>query len=173
MEPRTQAIATRVRAITLIAFAATALAGCTSFDRVQRLGDALHEQPVLTVRDGVISVAPEPITFYPSQAKGPIVWRLPDGYTFPADGIVILGQVVDAQGRSVPPTTQALKDPGLRVQPAGRAAFSCRLNESNRREFACEAVKGRISRGVYRYAIHVLDKDGKRIESDPNVFAMD
>ncbi|MCW5635406.1 MAG: hypothetical protein KIT17_18860 [Rubrivivax sp.] len=164
--------AVRTALAAFAAVAAATLAGCAT-DRVQRLGDALHARPVLTVRQGVISVSPEPVTVYLSTAKDPIVWRLPGGFSFPADGITILGQVVDAQGRGVPPNERALKDPGLRVQPEGRTAFACRLNESNRQEFACEPVKGRAAVGVYRYAIRVIDKDGKRIEWDPNIFAMD
>ena len=157
-----------------MAAAAALLAGCSSHHHhMHRLGDALHSRPLVTVRQGIISVAPEPIVFSIKEQRGPIVWNAPAGFTFPGNGIEILGQVVDREKRPVPPDVRVLKDPTLSVDPQGKRAFDCRANEKNREEFSCQPVAGVVQRGVYRYVIRLLDKDNKVLDSDPSIFPME
>jgi hypothetical protein len=170
--------------------AAAALGACSHHPHGPsgRMADALHANPLLTVRGpGLISVAPEPIVLSLKQQKEPIVWRAPAGFTFPSkdnrdakdpknqkDGIEILGLLVDSQGRPVPPGPEALKESGLAVQAEGSRAFSCKIANQERTAFACSVNTDLVVKsGVYRYAIRLLDKDGKLIEWDPNIFGMD
>lgn len=159
-----------------VALAATVLlGGCAMHphDHAQRLGDWLHERPLITVKGGIISVAPEPIVVYRGKSAGPIVWRLPKGYTFPDDGIEIKGRVIGRDNQAVLPNQAALKDPGLGIDPKPMRAFDCSVNSNDRQEFSCRPAPGITELGVYRYVIRVL-KDGKeRIEWDPHIFSMD
>ncbi len=129
--------------------------------------DALHTQPLLTVREGIISVAPEPIVVSISELRKknqPIVWRLPAGYRFQKLGIEVLGVL--------PPTLEALKNTTLVPNPVGKAALECQAVEKDEQAFACRFTE-RAVKGVYRYAIRVIDPAGKPIDWDPSVFAMD
>lgn len=137
------------------------------------LADALHTRPLLTVRFGTISVSPEPIVVSLRDLKEPIVWRLPEGHRFPAEGgIEFLGIVVGAGGKPVPPSQESLKDPSPRLDRQGRQALECRVQGDDRREFACRFT-ARAMPGVYRYVIRVIDKAGRTLEWDPSMFAMD
>lgn len=163
--------------------AAAALGACSHHPHRldDRRADVLHSNPLLTVRGpGLISVAPEPIVLYLKELKAPIVWRLPAGFTFPVrsekggrDGIEILGLVIDGQGRAVPPGPEALKETGLGLAREEARAFKCEPANKEQTEFACVVEPTLVKKGVYRYAIRVLDKDGKLIEWDPNIFGME
>jgi hypothetical protein len=167
----------------LALLAAAALTACSHHSQriSDRMAEALHANPVLTVRGpGLISVAPEPIVLNLKAQKEPIVWRVPSGYTFPVkdgkegrDGIEILGLLVDSQGRPVPPGPDALKESGLALLREESRAFNCAPANKERTEFACAVNSSLVKKGVYRYAIRLLDKDGKLIEWDPNIFGME
>lgn len=157
--------------------AAVVLTGCAMHghhgDRGGPRADRLHAFPMLTVRHGVISVAPDPIVIKRSEDKGPLTFLAPAGYTFPAkDGIEFLGIVTDRQGNPVLPDPRELKNSGFELQVEARNAFSCRASDS-RREFICDIVPERLKKGIYRYAMRLQDSSGKLIESDPSVFSME
>lgn len=152
---------------------AALLAGCASHEHyMQRLTERLHSKPLLTVRSGVLSVAPDPIVFKFREPNAAISWQAPAGFTFPADGIEVLGIVVDGEGRPIPPSPPALKAPNLRTQAGGKEAFRCESVDKGR-EFTCRPVAGAIRQGVYRYAMRLVDRDQKRIEGDPYVFGIE
>ena len=76
----------------LIALAGLALllGGCASHHHGPMRG---AERPVVEVAaDGVKAVRPDPLRFRQGQGAAVIIWRLgADGYSFPANGIVIDG----------------------------------------------------------------------------------
>lgn len=143
-------------------------------DPAQHLGDRLHQRPLITVKAGIVSVSPEPVVFQRSQSKGEIVWRLPAGYSFPDNGIEIKGLLVNKDRLAVKPDQYALMAPGLDVDASGKRAFDCQVNKTDQQEFKCEAAAAGYRIGVYRYMIRVVDDSTKRrIEWDPNIFAID
>ncbi len=153
---------------------AAVLAGCSVHQHHTRdFADQLHSRPVLTVRHGVISVAPDPIVIKKSELKGPITFLAPEGYTFPAtNGIEFLGLVTDRQGNPVAPDPRELKNSAFELQTEAKNAFNCRASE-DRRQFVCDVVAERLKKGIYRYAMRLQDSSGKPIESDPSVFSME
>ena len=129
----------------VVALAAALMAGCASHDHHLRIGDRLHSTPLLTVRLGIVSVAPEPIVLDLSDPKAMIAWQAPAGFTFPANGIEILGLVVDSKGNPIAPDPKELKAPNLGVQGGGSSeAFRCKSAE---KEFTCAPVAGVVRRG--------------------------
>jgi hypothetical protein len=169
----------------LMLVAAAALGACSHDSKriSEAAAEALHANPVLTVRgSGLISVAPEPIVLRLAEQKEPIVWRLPSGFTFQVkgrkvdkeekeerDGIEILGLVVDSQGRPVAPGPDALKESGLDLKADEARAFRCAPANAERTAFACQVDQRLVKKGIYRYAIRLRDKSGKRIEWDPTI----
>lgn len=147
------------------------LAGCASHDQVlPRMADRLHSKPLITVRLGIVSVAPEPIVVDLRDEKASISWQAPVGHTFRGKGIEILGIMADAEGRPIPPDPEQLKKPNVRTLPEGqRSAFDCKVSAT---EVVCAPVAGVVRRGVYRYAIRLLDKDQKPVDGDPYIIPM-
>lgn len=160
------------KTVTAVVLTAAVLAGCSTHRHpTQQFADQLHSQPLLTVRHGVISVAPDPIVIKRSELKGPITFLAPEGYTFPPNGIEFLGLVVNRNNQPIDPDPMELKRSAFDVNAEGRKAFDCRFDDKNPREIACHATAA-LRKGVYRYAMR-LQKGQERIEGDPHVFAMD
>jgi len=159
--------------------AAAALAACSHHPHgvTDQQANQLHTNPVLTVRGpGFISVAPEPIVVSIKELRNrgtPIVWRLPEGFRFVAEGgIEIVGVVVDGQGNPIKPDPKVSKDPNPRISREGRGAFTCQINDKDRGEFSCRFSERAVP-GIYRYNIRAMDSTGRLVESDPYVFGME
>ena len=109
-------------------------------------GEAMHVNPLVSVKGGVVSVSPDPLVFLKGEKDVRITWRLgAQGLSFPENGIVIEGpkqdEIVDCK-------------PG-----EGGRDFSC-LNRHSRP-------------GTYKYTIRVL-QDGKALKPlDPNIMNLD
>ncbi|MBL8323466.1 MAG: hypothetical protein JNJ89_00755 [Rubrivivax sp.] len=170
-----------MKKLVLALTAAAALGACSQLARERvsdQLANELHTNPVLTVRSGFISVAPEPIVVSMKElGRGPnakpMTWRLPAGHRFAAEnGIEILGVVVDGQGNPVKPDPKVFKDPNPRISREGRAALSCQINDKDRSEFSCRFTDKAVV-GIYRYNIRAVDPSGKPVESDPSIFGME
>lgn len=152
------------------------LAGCGHHGRMGHHGGmpgtaAQHFNPVVSVRDGQISVSPDPLVFAKGE-RGPIVWRLPPGLQFAEKG----GVTIDGE---VPLAGADRKSKATEWQ--GRAKFfsgqllpqeeivGCRLVTA--REFSCDNRNTRA--GVYRYTLRVIDDKGVSIVWDPTVMNND
>lgn len=152
------------------------LAGCSHHGPMGHHGGmpgtaAQHFNPVVSARDGQVSVSPDPLVFAKGE-RGPIVWRLPSGLQFAEkDGVTIDGEVplggadkkaraADWQGR--------VKFYNGRLQPQEEIVGCKRLSA---REFSCENRNTRA--GVYRYTLRLIDDKGNTIVWDPTVMNND
>ncbi len=74
---------------------ALALSGCTTLKWVPRLEE--RRTPQVTVSDGRIVVTPEILFYFPDERDFDILFQLPreSGLTFPENGIVIEGELID------------------------------------------------------------------------------
>ncbi len=149
--------------------AAAVMAGCAQHhrpDHGQRFDSVIHERPLVTVKSGVISVSPEPLVFLKAQRDVRIQWELPRGLTFPDNGIVIEGQVMDPTKRGEPlsPSAQAHKVVGP-INREQQEIVDCKRGE-DRQTFSC--LNRHTKPGVFRYTIRAI-VDGKVVESDPTL----
>lgn len=164
-----------IRTTVLAVAAAAVLGGCSMHHAAHHdRTDGLHHRPLITVRAGTISIAPEPVVLLRGRDQGRIVWSAPPGYTFADDGIEIKGRVIDRAGAPVRPNHLALAQPGLGLDPGAAKAFACELERKERRSFSCTVRDPAAPpAGVYRYHIRLRAADGSRLDWDPSIFAMD
>lgn len=145
---------TTVTRLGLAALLSLVLASCSIFERPPP-----PTNPVVSVKDGKISVAPDPLRFRVAQGRVDIVWRLaPDsGATFPDDGITIDGQV--------PSSSAETQRQATKPDPRQTEIVDCRRRSPT--EFGC--VNRNTKPGVYKYTIRVVTKDGKLPPFDPHI----
>lgn len=160
--------------------AVLAMSGCAMHphDRAGHLGDRLHDRPIVTVRGGLLSVAPEPVVFSMGEfrkrepAQRVLVWELPAGYRFnPDGGIQFKGMVPAAKPGSNQTTIMGSTD--ARLEPASDA-FRCEAVRENPRAFRCAVNVDQLQlRRAYRYWIRVITDKGDRIEWDPHAIPIE
>lgn len=160
--------------------AALVLSGCAMHphDRAGHLGDRLHERPIVTVKGGLLSVAPEPMVFSVSDfrkrdaTQRVLVWELPAGYRFnPKGGIDFKGVVPAAKAganqAAVMGSTEA------RLEPAAEV-FRCGPVSDNPRAYRCAVDVEKLQvRRAYRYMIRVLNDRNEAIEWDPHAIPIE
>lgn len=167
-----------VRTLATLAAGALLMAGCATHDHgarhAQQLERLLHSRPLVTVRYGVISIAPEPIVIHLKEVKGPLVFQLPEGYRFPAKapGIEFLGVIIGENGQPQKPSQDLVKEPRPRLNVEARRHFLCTTDDKTYREVSCQVTSSVLRNAVYRYTIRVEGPNGT-ITWDPNVFSMD
>jgi hypothetical protein len=116
------------------------------------------ERPVVEVAaDGVKAVRPDPLRFRQGQGAAVIIWRLgADGYSFPANGIVIDGELDRPRGK-------------LRSRDQNEI-IDCKPL-ANGRQFQCIYRNSRP--GAFKYTVNVL-RDGKALPPfDPEITNME
>ena len=155
-----------IKQLALALVAAAVLAGCAGHRHHHAGGDgprSMHFNPMVSVKGGVVSIAPEPLVFLRSEKNVDITWRLPPGLSFPENGIVIEGRVIEPpKGATTATARQGLDSRQEEIvcpkQPGGQT-FTC---------------KNRNSRpGIYKYTIRVL-QDGKPLPAyDPSIMNLD
>ena len=84
-------------------------------------------EPMVRISDGNISVDQDVLRFRKDQTNVTITWRVPEGYSFPANGVVF-------------------------ERAAAQEIVECQRGKSPR-EFTCRNLHSRP--GVYRYGINV------------------
>lgn len=148
---------TTVTRLGLAALLSLVLASCSIFERPPP-----PSNPVVSVKDGKISVAPDPLRFKVVQGPVDIVWRLaPDsGATFPDDGITI-------DGRLPFPPAEAQRMMGQATKPDPRQTEIVDCRRRSATEFSCR--NRNTTPGVYKYTIRVVTKDGKLPPFDPHI----
>jgi hypothetical protein len=114
-----------------------------------------------------VAVTPDPLYFRKDQTNVRIVWRLPEGLglTFPANGIVIEGEVTNK-----PPNNEKARQGAvaqtLFVAKEQNEIVDCRAAEGGL-EFSC--LYRHTRPGVFKYTIRVL-VDGKPLDPlDPTL----
>ncbi|MBI5716166.1 MAG: hypothetical protein HZC37_00570 [Burkholderiales bacterium] len=158
----------------VVCLAVALLAGCASHQRPdhgQPHSVILHERPLVSVKGEIISVSPEPLVFLKVERDVRIRWVLPQGLTFPDNGIVIEGQVMDPTKRGEPlrPGPEAPKVVGP-INREQQEVVDCRVG-ADRQTFTC--LNRNTKPGYYRYTIRVL-KDGKLLPPyDPGIMNME
>lgn len=156
------------------------LSGCAmhSHDHAARLGDRLHERPIVTVKGGLLSVAPEPVVFSASEfkrrepAQRVLVWELPAGYRFnPKGGIEFKGVVPAA--KSAANQAAVMGSTEARLEPAPEV-FRCGPVRENPRAYSCAVDVDKLQvRRAYRYMIRVLTDKNEAIEWDPHAIPIE
>jgi hypothetical protein len=161
-----------MRRLALIgALAASLLGACASHHHGQSQGPSAASPLVfITFKDGLkpaVAVTPDPLYFRKDQTNVRIVWRLPEGLglTFPANGIVIDGEVTNK-----PPnndrTQRGDSKPTLFANKEQNEIVDCRPAEGGQ-EFSC--LYRHTRPGVFKYTIRVLS-DGKPLDPlDPTL----
>lgn len=152
------------------------LAGCAMHSRdhaaaqgVHR-GAALNQQPMVTVKGGIVSVGPEPLVFLKDEREQRITWRLPRGLSFADRGIVIEGRLLDpATGQPLRPGQDALKNDRVPIDPGQQEIVDCKP-AADRQSYSC--LNRNTRPGVFRYTIRVL-ADGKLLVWDPAIMNME
>jgi hypothetical protein len=154
-----------------MALAATLLLGACGTHHAMHHGPAgaqLHVRPLITVNRDILSIAPEPLVMQPGQDD--IVWRVPRGYSFPANGITVKGRLLDKDRKPVRPSQAAVTAAGELDVEAARA-FACSIDAADKQQFRCRVDPKLKPGGVYRYFIRVqVDGSSQVLEWDPNIF---
>ena len=155
-----------MRRLALIGVLATALLGaCASHHHGPGHGPSASSPLVfITFKDGLkpaVAVTPDPLVFRKDQVNVRIVWRLPEGLglTFPANGIVIDGEVTNKP----PNNDKAQRVAGglsLFVVKEQNEVVDCRSSE-NGLEFSC--LYRHTRPGVFKYTIRVLNEGSRWI----------
>lgn len=138
------------RRLLLTALLGTVLAGCSVHHHHfptkpcapctgEAPGDPLN--PKVSINNGEISVDQEVIRFRKDQVNVIVTWRVPAGYSFPANGVVF-------------------------ERAAAQEIVDCRRGRSPQ-EFTCRNVHSRP--GVYRYGINVNEGETPLKPLDPFV----
>ena len=134
--------------------------GC-AHDKYGPRGGSDPARPKVDVVKDLITVSPEILVFGP-EARRDVVWSLPaeSKLTFPDDGIVIEGRLVDelvkgAEKVSVVLDTKQTEIVNCRVVP-----------ETSRKQYTCQ--NRYTMTGVYKYTIRVQDEQKKTFHLDPN-----
>jgi hypothetical protein len=136
------------------------------------MGLQQHLQPQVSVKGGVISVSPEPLVYLKDEGAVGIVWHAPKGYTFPSDGIVVEGQVVDAKTGEPLRPTQTKRPPADRttLDRKQKQIVDCKVDGDGQR-FSCRNQNS--SFGWFKYSIRLLH-DGKVVGPfDPEIMNVD
>jgi hypothetical protein len=118
----------------------------------------------ITFKDGLkpaVAVTPDPLYFRKDQVNVRIVWRLPAnlGLTFPANGIVIEGEVTNKPPNN-DKTPRGAAAPSLFVAKEQNEIVDCRPAEGGL-EFSC--LYRHTRPGVFKYTVRVLS-DGKLLD---------
>ena len=133
---------------------ALAFSGCTTLKWVPSFEE--RRTPQVTVRDGRI-VVPEVLFYFKDERDFEVVWQLPrgGGFTFPENGIVIEGELLDQVIRGERNSVVLDKAQNEIVKCARRSEI----------EFTC--FNRHTRPGVYKYTIRVIDKDKRTLQRDP------
>jgi hypothetical protein len=136
------------------------------------MGLQQHLQPQVSVKGGVISVSPEPLVYLKDEGAVSIVWHAPKGYTFPSDGIVVEGQLVDAKTGEPLRPTQTMRPPAdrIRLDSKQQQIVDCKVDGEGQR-FSCRNRNSGF--GWFKYSIRLLH-DGKPVGPvDPEIMNVD
>lgn len=148
--------------------AAIGLGGCAMHHHHHGDGGprAMHANPLVTVKGNYASVSPDPLVFLSTDKPGRITWRLAGGATFPANGIVVNGQVVDPEAGNAPvkPSQYQGQLGRFRLNAKQSTIDDCRRDDE--RTYSCENRRG--APGVFKYTITV-DIGGRTVSWDPTV----
>jgi hypothetical protein len=160
-----------MRRLILVAALAVTLLGACAHHRPHGGGlDPAAPRVFITFKDGLkpaVAVFPDPLYFRKDQIDVRIVWRLPEGLglTFPANGIVIEGEVTNKPPNN-DKTQRGAAAQSLFVVKEQNEIVDCRPAEGGL-EFSCLYKHTRP--GVFKYTIRVLS-DGKPLDAlDPTV----
>lgn len=126
----------------VVSVAAWLLAGCAWFSQAPP-----PDKPEVSVKDGKIAVAPDPLDFTGRPGEVTITWRLPDGspHTFGDNGIVI----------------EDSKEPRV---PAREEFVDCKPGDKGK-TFICRNLhKGK---GRHKYTVYVRDGERQLPPHDP------
>lgn len=158
------------RQILMAVLAASLLGACAHHQHHGGGLDPAAPRVFITFKDGLkpaVAVFPDPLYFRKDQVNVRIVWRLPAnlGLTFPADGIVIDGEITNK-----PPNNdkapRGAAAPSLFVAKEQNEIVDCRPGEGGL-EFSC--LYRHTRPGVFKYTIRVL-ADGRPLDPlDPTV----
>lgn len=159
---------------------ALVMSGCAMHhpDHAGHMGERLHDRPIVTVRGGLLSVAPEPVVFSIAEfrkrepSRRELVWELPAGYRFnPKGGIEFKGVVPAAKAGAN--QTAVMGSTDARLEPS-REAFRCAPVRENPRAFRCAVDVEQLQvRRAYRYWIRVLTDRNEAIEWDPHAIPIE
>jgi hypothetical protein len=154
-----------MRRLALIGVLAASLLGaCASHHHGPSHGPSAASPLVfIAFKDGLkpaVAVTPDPLYFRKDQVNVRIVWRLPEGLglTFPANGIVIEGEVTNKPPNN-DKTPRGDATQSLRVVKEQNEIVDCRLAEGGL-EFSC--LYRHTRPGVFKYTVRVLS-DGKEL----------
>jgi hypothetical protein len=161
-----------MRRLALIgALAASLLGACASHHHGQSQGPSAASPLVfITFKDGLkpaVAVTPDPLYFRKDQVNVRIVWRLPEGLglTFPANGIVIDGEITNKPTNNDKAPRGAV-GPSLLGVKEQNEVIDCRVAEGGQ-EFSC--LYRHTRPGVFKYTVRVL-VDGKPLDPlDPSL----
>lgn len=152
------------------ALGALALAGCAHNERyadncrqvscVKPL--EVRTNPQVTVKGGQVLVSPEVLYFLPNEKNVVVTWRLPmpSKLSFPGNGIVIEGEIIDQVIRG----SKETKVPDSVVLNSNQNEIINCARSKDGLEFTC--LNRNTRPGVYKYTVRVRDGD-KTLERDP------
>jgi hypothetical protein len=141
------------------------LGGCASLFLPPGLNPS---QPLVSIIDGEVFVAPDPLVFGPEQKKVEVVWQLPKnaGITFAANGIAI--EAVGPQRQAEPGAAGKDGGPDGGISQAGGEFTGCKVRNGGL-EYAC--INQHTRPGRFKYTIN-LEQGGKAFAKDPTIFNM-
>jgi hypothetical protein len=142
------------------AFSAALLSGCSLLSKVVL---PPPDKPEVLIVDGSISVLPEPLRFK-TRGATVIVWSLPSGYAFPANGIVFEGEIVSPLPIDAPRREQ---QETIRVNRAQQEIVDCKPIANNTK-FQC--LNKNTRPGEYKYTVRVLENGRPLKPLDPHLY---
>lgn len=137
--------------VAMIVAATLLVGGCSLFSRGGK-----PEAPQVTVKNGQITVDPEPLRFKVGGAPVDIVWKVEGNLRFAQNGIVIDGEVEKV---------------GAPPNPRQDQIVECRLLGDSGQQFTCKNQRSR--KGIFKYTVRLV-QDGKPLPPhDPGIMNLE